>query len=408
MSENVIVIGGGAAGLMAAACAAEKGYSVTLLEKMPRTGRKLIITGKGRCNITNACDCREFISNVISNPRFLYSAINAFSPDDTVTHFNSLGVDTKVERGNRVFPVSDRAMDVADALLKYAVNAGVRVICGTAVDSILTENGRLCGVVTVDGTRYFASKVIVATGGKSYPLTGSTGDGYKIAQKAGHKIIPVSPSLVPLTLMGDEYKCLQGLSLKNVSVSFFCREKPVFEDFGELVFTHFGVSGPIILSASSHLDFNKNNSYRLCIDLKPALDFETLDKRLIRDFEKFKLKEVGNSLKELLPSKLIPVILTRWSVPKETRCCNVTKQQRIDLVKVLKSLDFCVSGTRPIDEAIVTRGGVCVNEVNPKTMESKLLSGLYFCGEVLDVDAYTGGFNLQIAFSTGYLAGQLN
>lgn len=405
--SKVIVIGGGPAGLMAAAQASLYGNSVTLLEKNPRTGRKLIITGKGRCNITNACDNTTFISNVISNPRFLYSAINGFDTSDTVDFFNSLGVETKTERGNRVFPSSDKAMDVADAMLNFARNSGVKIICNTSVQSLIVEDNAVKGVIDADGKKYFADAVIIATGGKSYPLTGSTGDGYRLANEAGHTVTDIIPSLVPLTLKGDESKQMQGLSLRNISVSATCNGKKIFEDFGELVFTHYGVSGPVILSMSSHLkDYGKNN-YKLSIDLKPALDFETLDKRIIRDFEKFNLKEVGNSLNGLLPSKLIPVVLNRWGIDKTTRCNSITKEQRKTLVEILKSLDFDITGTRPIEEAIVTRGGVKVSEINPKTMESKLVKGLYFCGEVIDVDAYTGGFNLQIAFSTGYLAGQL-
>ena len=405
--SNVVVVGGGPAGLMAAAQAALNGHSVKLLEKNPRTGRKLIITGKGRCNITNACDNQTFISNVVSNPRFLYSAINTFETADTVSLFNSLGVETKVERGNRVFPASDKAMDVADAMLNFARNSGVKIYFGTSVKSLIIEDGLLKGVADINGKKYFADAVIIATGGKSYPLTGSTGDGYNLAKEAGHTVTDIIPSLVPLTIRGDECGRMQGLSLKNISVSVLSKGKKIFEDFGELVFTHYGVSGPVILSASSHLkDYSKNN-YKLSIDLKPALDFETLDKRIIRDFEKFNLKEVGNSLNELLPSKMIPVVLSRWGIDKSTRCNSITKVQRKALCDIIKNLDFEITGTRPIDEAIVTRGGVKTSEVNPKTMESKLCSGLYFCGEVLDVDAYTGGFNLQIAFSTGYLSGQL-
>lgn len=405
--SRVVVIGGGPAGLMAASQAALYGNSVTLLEKNPRTGRKLIITGKGRCNITNACDKDAFISNVISNPRFLYSAINGFDTSDTVSFFNSLGLQTKVERGNRVFPLSDRAMDVADVLLDYARSTGVRIVCNSQVDSLVVKDSVLSGVKDVNGKFYPADAVIIATGGKSYPLTGSTGDGYRLAKSVGHTITEIVPSLVPLTVKGDECRQMQGLSLRNISVSVMSEGKKVFEDFGELVFAHYGVSGPVILSASSHLKNISENNYKLVIDLKPALDAETLDKRIIRDFEKFNLKEVGNSLNALLPSKLIPVVLRRWGIDKTTRCNSVTKEQRKALVDILKNFDFEITGTRPIDEAIVTRGGVKVSEVNPKTMESKLLSGLYFCGEVLDVDAYTGGFNLQIAFSTGYLAGQL-
>lgn len=404
--SKVIVIGGGPAGLIAASTAALYGNEVVLLEKNPRTGRKLIITGKGRCNITNACDNSAFISNVVSNPRFLYSAINGFDTSDTVAFFNSLGVETKVERGNRVFPLSDKAMDVADALLNYARNSGVRIITESPVDGLLTENGEIKGVKS-KGRKYFADAVIIATGGKSYPLTGSTGDGYTLAKSAGHTITDIVPSLVPLVIRGSECEAMQGLSLKNIAVSVISENKKVFDDFGELVFTHYGVSGPVILSASSHLSDYKTKNYKLSIDLKPALDFDTLDKRLIRDFEKNNLKEAGNSLGGLLPSKMIPVVLNRWGIDKSTRCNSITKEQRRALIEILKNFEFDIMGTRPIDEAIITRGGVKVSEVNPKSMESKLLKGLYFCGEVLDVDAYTGGFNLQIAFSTGYLAGQL-
>ena len=404
--SKVIVIGGGPAGLIAASTAALYGNEVVLLEKNPRTGRKLIITGKGRCNITNACDNSAFISNVVSNPRFLYSAINGFDTSDTVAFFNSLGVETKVERGNRVFPLSDKAMDVADALLNYARNSGVRIITESPVDGLITENGEIKGVKS-KGRKYFADAVIIATGGKSYPLTGSTGDGYTLAKSAGHTITDIVPSLVPLVIRGSECEAMQGLSLKNIAVSVISENKKVFDDFGELVFTHYGVSGPVILSASSHLSDYKTKNYKLSIDLKPALDFDTLDKRLIRDFEKNNLKEAGNSLGGLLPSKMIPVVLNRWGIDKSTRCNSITKEQRRALIEILKNFEFDIMGTRPIDEAIITRGGVKVSEVNPKSMESKLLKGLYFCGEVLDVDAYTGGFNLQIAFSTGYLAGQL-
>ncbi len=405
--SDVVVIGGGPAGLMAAAQSALCGNSVTLLEKNPRTGRKLIITGKGRCNITNACDSTAFISNVVSNPRFLYSAINGFETYETIDFFNSLGVETKIERGNRVFPVSDKAMDVADALLNFARSSGVRIICNSPVKNIIISEGSVKSVRTEDGKTYKTDKVIVATGGKSYPLTGSTGDGYRFAKEAGHQITDIVPSLVPLTIAEKDCPEMQGLSLRNISISITSGGKKVFEDFGELVFTHYGVSGPIVLSASSHLKNYKDNNYKLHIDLKPALDADTLDKRVLRDFEKFRLKEIGNSLSELLPSKMIPVILKRWGVDRSLRTSSVTKEQRKAFVELLKNFELSITGTRPIDEAIITRGGVKVSEINPKTMESKLVKGLYFCGEVLDVDAYTGGFNLQIAFSTGYLAGQL-
>ena len=405
--EKVVVIGGGPAGLVAAACAAQNGYSVLVLEKMKRTCRKLGITGKGRCNITNYCSNEDFIANVVSNPRFLYSAISSFNCEDIIAILNMYGVDTKVERGNRVFPVSDKARDVCDALLKYATDMGVDIACDTTAEALIISEGSVNGVRCKGGKTYNCQKVIVATGGKSYPLTGSTGDGYTLAASAGHSIVKTVPSLVPLVCEGKDFAEMQGLSLKNIRVSVSSKGKTVFEDFGEMIFTHFGVSGPVILSASSHLgDYGKNN-YLLSIDLKPALDEETLDKRLIRDFEKYNMKEVGNSLGDLLPSKMIPVVLRRWGADKTLRCNSVTKEQRKALLGIIKNFQLNIVGTRPIEEGIITRGGVKVSEVNPKTMESKLCKNLYFCGEVLDLDAYTGGFNLQIAYSTGYLAGQL-
>lgn len=404
-SNTVIVIGGGAAGMMAAGVAAQNGASVLLFEKNDKTSRKLLITGKGRCNITNYCDNDEFIGNIVSNPRFMYSAINAFSTYDTVAFFEDLGVATKIERGNRVFPVTDKASDVCDALKRFVISNGVRII-NEAVSALVIKNGDVCGVQTQNNT-YNANSVIVCTGGKSYPRTGSTGDGYTFAKCTGHSVTPIKPSLVPLE--SDDAFCrdLQGLSLKNVGVSVVDNNsnKEIYSDFGELLFTHFGLSGPTVLSASAHIRDMGPDRYSVHIDLKPALDAQTLDKRLLKDLSKFINKDICNSLFELMPKSLIPVLLDLCDINPHTKCNNITAKQRETIVSTLKNLTVKIKGFRPIDEAIITSGGVSVNEIDPKTMRSKIAPSLYFAGEVLDVDAYTGGFNLQIAFSTGYLAG---
>ncbi len=404
-SNTVIVVGGGAAGMMAAGVAAQNGASVMLFEKNEKTGRKLLITGKGRCNITNYCDNDEFISNVVTNPRFMYSAINAFSAYDTVAFFEEIGVSTKIERGNRVFPVSDKASDVCDALKRFVTSNGVKII-NESVTALVIKNGDVCGVKTANST-YNADSVIVCSGGRSYPRTGSTGDGYTFAKCAGHSVTPITPSLVPLESDDDFCKELQGLSLKNVSVSVFDNnsKKEIYSDFGELLFTHFGISGPTVLSASAHMRDMSDSRYTVHIDLKPALDTHTLDKRLLKDFSKFINKDICNSLFELMPKSLVPVILDLCGIDPHTKCNNVTAKQRESIVQTLKNLAVNIKGFRPIDEAIITSGGVNVSEIDPKTMCSKLTPSLYFAGEVLDVDAYTGGFNLQIAFSTGYIAG---
>lgn len=407
--SRVAVIGGGAAGLMAATKAAENGAEVILFEKNKRPGRKICITGKGRCNITNKCSNDVFIRNVVSNPRFLYSAINAFSTDDTIDFFENLGVSTKVERGNRVFPVSDKALDVANAMEKSARKSGVRFICETVIKDILYDESGVKGVVDSRGNTYEADAVIVATGGKSYPQTGSTGDGYSFARKLGHTVIPPKASLIPLECGGDDLddcSSMQGLGLKNVGVKLLKDGKEIENDFGELLFTHFGLSGPTVLSLSSHINDVEKNKYSVSVDLKPALDEQKLHVRLQRDFDKYSNRELVNSLGDLLPSSLIPVVMRRFGECPGLRSHSVTKEQRQRLVEILKDLNFEITGLRPINEAIITRGGISVGEINPKTMESKIVSGLFFCGEVLDVDAYTGGFNLQIAFSTGYLAGE--
>ena len=401
---KIAVIGGGPAGIFAASTAAVQGASVLLIEKNPYLGKKMGITGKGRCNITNACDIRDFIANIPVNGKFMHSAFYAFSNDDMIDLLSRYGVETKIERGNRVFPVSDRAKTVIDALKSYAKDSGVRAVQDNVLSVKNVDNGFILDLERKGKLK--ADKVIIATGGASYVSTGSTGDGYKFASDLGHTIITPTPSLVPLTTEGNVAKSLMGLSLKNISIKITdTNGKKLYEDFGEMLFTHFGVSGPVILSASSHLrDFSKK--YILSIDLKPALDEETLDKRILRDFSAELNKDFINSLDELLPKKMIPVIIKFSGIPERKKVRDITKQERLKLVNLIKNFTLEINGSRPINEAIITSGGVCVKEINPKTMESKIVPGLYFAGEVIDVDAYTGGFNLQIAYSTGYLAGE--
>lgn len=408
MTKDVIVVGAGASGLIAAAKAAERGLSVVVLERNQRPARKLMITGKGRCNVTNACTLiNELMEQIPGNPRFLYGAFSRFMPYDTMDLFESLGVPLKIERGNRVFPESDKAVDIVDALVHYAEKSGAEIITGERVQSLMTDENGITGVICESKKEYRAKNVIIATGGCSYPLTGSTGDGYILAQSVSHTITPVSASLVPLETQEDWVKRLQGLSLKNVAVTIRNKEtyKEVYNDFGEMLFTHFGVSGPIILSASSHLRDITPGKYELSIDLKPALSEEKLDERVLKDFAEFSNKSLANALQKLLPRKLIPVIVSLSGIESDLRVNKITRDMRKDLVWLLKNLTCTVKGTRPIDEAIVTAGGIKTNEIDPKTMQSKKVRGLYFAGEVIDVDAYTGGFNLQIAFSTGALAG---
>lgn len=414
---DLLIVGGGAAGMMAAIQAAALGKKVLLLERNSRLGRKLLITGKGRCNVTNNCDLDTLLANIPRNPRFLYSAFHSFGPADTMEFFESRGLPLKTERGNRVFPVSDRAADVAAVLEKGLRDPNIAVKTGRAVE-LLLEDGRVLGVRCEDGTEYRAGAVLLATGGKSYPLTGSTGDGYALAEQAGHRIVPLAPSLIPVVTAEKDPREMQGLSLKNVTLTVTRNGKPVFSELGELLFTHFGVSGPLVLSASAHMageapeaqtegayaSMLRGKDYRMAIDWKPGLTPEQLDKRLLRDFGKCQNKDIINSLGELLPRKSIPVMLRRAGIPFETKVNAMTREQRRSLLEALKGFELTPVGFRPIEEAIVTSGGVDVREVNPKTMESKKVSGLYFAGEVLDVDGYTGGFNLQIAFSTGYLA----
>lgn len=402
----VAIVGGGAAGMMAALTAAQNGAAAVLFERTGRLGRKVRITGKGRCNVTNDCDTNEFLTNVMTNPRFLYAALNRFSTADTKDFFESQGVPLKTERGKRVFPVSDRAADIVSALADACREAGVRVVY-ERVKSLWIEDGVLAGVVTSAG-EHRADAVIVCTGGKSYPLTGSDGDGYRLAEQAGHTVTALSPSLVPITTEGNLCPALQGLSLKNVKLTIVRTDngKTAFEDFGEMMFTHFGLTGPMVLSASAHLPDIVPGKYEAVIDLKPALDEKTLDTRILSDFDKYKNKDFSNALGDLLPQKMIPEIIKLSGIDPHVKVNAVTKEQRHALVVLLKGLRVKLRGFRPIEEAIVTRGGVDVRGVSPKTMESKILQGLYFAGEVLDVDAYTGGFNLQIAFSTAVVAGE--
>lgn len=402
--KNVAVIGAGAAGLMAAYAAAKNGHNVTVFEKNEKSGKKIYITGKGRCNLTHDCDEQEFLQNVVSNPKFMTGAIYKLSPEKTVQFFEDGGLRLKTERGARIFPVSDKASDVTKCLENSCRNVGVNFSFNEKVLKVDTLQSTLSGITTDKGSYNFDC-AIVCTGGMSYPSTGSTGDGYKFAEAAGHKIIPLKQGLCGLNLKGSFYKALQGLSLKNVSLTVYYDGKIIKNFFGEMLFTHFGVSGPIVLSASSLINRLDLSMIRLVIDLKPALSDEQLDKRLLRDFDVYKNKSISNCLKELLPVALIPEILKRSLIDGEKKVNSITKAERMALLTNIKNFDMLVLSLRGFEEAIITCGGVDVKEIDPKTMESKLVKGLYFCGEVLDLDAFTGGFNLQIAFSTGYVAG---
>ena len=416
---KVIVIGGGPAGMMAAITAAENGNKVTLIEKMNSLGRKLLISGKGRCNITSSLNMSEFINNIPGNGKFLYSSFQNFTNQDILEFLKNQGLETKVERGNRVFPVTDKSVDVLKCFTKRLKELNVIIMLNTQVKELLVndeENKSINGVKIENGEEILADKVIIATGGKSYPLTGSTGDGYKLAQELGHTITKIRPSLVPLECFERNIcESMQGLSLKNVKIKLQDEEKnkTIYEDFGEMLFTHFGVSGPTILSSSAHLvryknieELLKNKKIKLHIDLKPALTEEKLDERILRDFEQEKNKQFKNSLDKLLPQKMISIVINLSKINPEKKVNEITKQERAKIVKILKNFELQISQFRPIDEAIVTSGGINIKEINPKTMESKIVKGLYFAGEVIDVDAYTGGFNLQIAYSTGYTAGK--
>lgn len=403
---DVIVIGGGAAGMMSAITAAKRGKNVVLIEKNRILGKKMLITGKGRCNITNACeDVETLLENVTVNRSFLYSSFYGFTNDDTIRFFNDLGVETKVERGNRVFPVSDKSQSVVDAMAKTLKTTGVKIIHDTVLD-ILVDGNKISGVKTQKNGNIFANSVVIATGGASYIGTGSTGDGYKWAKDAGHTITDIIPSLVPIKVEEKWAYELMGLSLKNIKITVVNdKNKKIYTDFGEMMFAHFGLSGPVILSASAHMRPMLAGKYKIILDLKPALDEKTLDSRLLRDFEKFSNRDFVNSLGELLPSTLIDTLVYLSGIDPRKKVNSITKEERGRLVSLIKGVEFNVTDFCPIEQAIITSGGVSVKEIDPSTMQSKKVSGLYFAGEVIDVDAYTGGFNLQIAFSTGWLAG---
>ena len=405
-ARHVIVVGGGAAGMMAAITAAQCGARVTLYERNDRMGKKLRITGKGRCNVTNDCDLNTFLANVPTNPRFLYAALSRFSTEDTKQFFEDLGIPLKTERGQRVFPVSDRAADIVAAMERGCRANGV-AIQHRRVQGLLIEEERVCGVRLAGTEVDYADAVLLCTGGRSYPLTGSDGDGYRMAKSAGHEIVPPSPSLVPLICAGKLCPSLQGLSLKNVTlrITEASDGRLIYEDFGEMLFTHFGLTGPLVLSASAHLRDLTPGKYEAHIDLKPALDEKTLDARLLSDFRKYQNRDVINALDDLLPQKMIAPFISLCGMDPRKKIHSVTREEREAMVRILKDITVSIQGFRPIEEAIVTRGGVNVKEVQPKTMASKRMGGLYFAGELLDVDAYTGGFNLQIAFSTGVVAG---
>lgn len=398
--------------MIAAISAAKCNNNVTIIEKMNSCGKKLCITGKGRCNITNNTDINGIIKNTPNNGRFLYSALNSFDNNDIINLLEEHGLKTKVERGGRVFPVSDNAHDVLNVLLSILKELNVKIITNTRVTKVLVNENKVIGVEVNNSKKINADKVILATGGKSYPVTGSTGDGYILAKDMGHSITNIKPSLIPLTSQDEDCKELQGLSLKNVAIKLKVEEKEIYKDFGEMIFTHFGISGPVVLSASAHLirykeieEKLKNNKVIFEIDFKPALDNEKLDARILRDFYETKNKEFKNSLNKLLPQKLIPVIIKRTNIDPYKKVNEITKEERQRLLNELKCFKISINGTRKIEEAIITSGGVNIKEINPKTMESKIIQGLFFAGEIIDVDSFTGGFNLQVAWSTGYRAG---
>jgi predicted Rossmann fold flavoprotein len=403
MNKKIVVVGGGAAGMMAAIFAAEQGAEVTLLEPNERLGKKLNITGKGRCNVTNNADIETLMANTPKNGKFLYSAFSKFDGRDAMAFFEKIGVPLKTERGNRVFPVSDRAFDVSGALERKLKALKVALVRDRAVSLGVTEDA--VSEVVGEKRNYPADAIILATGGVSYPATGSTGEGHRMASEVGHTVTALQGSLVPLKEQGNLCARMQGLSLRNVSLTVFENDKKIYTDFGEMLFTHFGVSGPLVLSASSHMRKFDKKKYRLEIDLKPALDEPTLDKRILSDFEKHSNSDFCNALNDLLPQKLIPVLVELTGIPEHQKVHDITKEQRRELLRLLKHFPVEVAGLRPVTDAIITSGGVKVSEINPTTMESKVVKGLYFAGELIDVDAYTGGFNLQIAWATGRAAG---
>jgi len=406
----VVIIGGGPAGMLAAISSAKAGKSVILIEKNNILGKKMLITGKGRCNITSSIDIDDFIKNIPGNGKFLYSSFQNFTNQDIIALLNSNGLGVKEERGNRIFPITDKASSVVDSLITELKKYNVDIRLGRKAVEIITKNNIVQGVKLENGEIIKATKVILATGGKSYPLTGSEGEGYEMAKELGHSIVTPRGSLVPLTADSNLCQSLQGLSLRNVKIVFkdIEKNKKIYDDFGEMLFTHFGVSGPTILSASAHLLRYKNfkiGNIKLFIDLKPALDEEALDNRIRRDFDEFKNKDFKNSLDKLLPQKMIPVIIKLSKISPNKKVNEITREERLSLVHLIKNFEVLITGFRPVEEAIVTAGGINTKEINPKTMESKIVEGLYFAGEIIDVDAYTGGFNLQIAYSTGYTAG---
>lgn len=406
--SKVVIVGGGAAGMLAAIVCAENGHDVTLYEKNEKLGKKLFITGKGRCNITNACDIEELFQNVVGNPRFLYSAFYGFSNLDMMDFLEKRGLPLKTERGSRVFPASDKSSDVLQTLQREIRRLGVEVHLNTPVKEILKENDHVSGVLLAKGEKVPADAVLLATGGMSYPSTGSTGDGYRFAGKLGHTVTALAPGLVPFEIAESYAKEMMGLSLKNISILITNqKDKELYSDFGEMLFTHFGVSGPVIISASSHVtkDLLKENLI-LTIDLKAALTREQLNARLLREFEENKNKQLKNVMGSLLPSKMIPVMLSYMQLDSEKKINEISKEERMHMIECLKAFKLTITGFRDYNEAIITRGGISVKEVNPSTMESKLVKGLYFAGEVLDLDAHTGGYNLQIAWSTAHLAAE--
>lgn len=405
--SRIGIVGGGAAGMMAAVRAAENGHTVTLFEKNEKLGKKIFITGKGRCNVTNACDIEMLFQNIVTNEKFMYSAFYTFTNDQMMEFLEQEGCVLKTERGDRVFPKSDHSSDIIRTMENAMKRRGVQVLLNTAVKKLLTDGEKITGLVTNGGKEWEFDSVIVATGGASYPLTGSTGDGYRFAKEAGHSMKEALPALVPLEAEEAFCKELMGLSLKNVSVRLMAGKRSLYEGFGEMLFTHFGVSGPLILSASSfYTSYKKNEPVMLYIDLKPALSEEQLDKRILRDFEENKNKQFRNAISGLFPSKLIPVMIECSGIEPEKKVNEISKEERKGFVKIIKEFPLHITGTRGFNEAIITQGGVNVKEIDPSTMQSKLVKGLYFAGEVLDVDALTGGFNLQVAWSTGYLAGE--
>lgn len=404
METDVIIIGGGAAGAMAGVLCSQRGRKTIIFEPNGKIGKKLLITGKGRCNVTNNCTPDELLKNIPRNPRFLYSAFSRFSSADTMELFEGFGVPLKTERGNRVFPVSDKAADIVSALDRNLKKNGVRIIKEKVTDIIVVDG--VCKGVVAGGKQYFSQSVLLATGGKSYPLTGSDGSGYALAEKTGHTVTPLEPSLVPIVCSEKYCADMMGLSLRNVTLSLYDGKKKIYSELGEMLFTHFGVSGPLVLSASSHISKMESGRYKILIDLKPGLSLKQLDARIQRDFSENINRIFGNSLSKLLPAKLVPTAVRLSGIPGETKVNQITREERLAFAQLLKGFPLTVKEFRPIEEAIITSGGINIKEINPKTMESKLVQNLYFAGEIIDTDGYTGGFNLQIAFSTAFCASE--